>query len=211
MKKKPTRQSKLSEQKREHIYHTALRLMQQNGYTNTTLKDISRESGLSVGSIYHFYGNKAGIMRSLFIESMNACNEMLSVSEAHLQDPSATIIAAFCTLARFHRENIGIDIVQHARVLREEDALRSENNRLFTPFQAQLIRFIQAAGLDTYAGVSLSAEALSSYCLAIFFGCVVNWAWNSLSAGEPLEDTVQHHFSVAMDLFRLPSQPQPEQ
>ena len=207
MNKKPTRQSKLSEQKRELIYNTALKLMRENGYTNTTLQDISRESGLSVGSIYHYFGKKAGIMRNLFIEAMNTCEQKLMVNEANLQDPSGTILAAFCSLARFHSDNIGIDIVQHARVLREEDALRPENNRLFSHYQARLTRFIKAAGLDAHADVSLSAEALSAYFLAIFFGCVANWAWNSLNTGKSLEKTVELYFTMALDIFR--SSPQP--
>ncbi len=202
MKKKPTRQSALSEQKRKLIYNTALRLMRENGYTDTTLQDISRESGLSVGSIYHYFGNKAGIMRNLFIEAMNTNEKKLLVNETNLQDPCGTILAAFCSLARFHSDNIGIDIVQHARVLREEDALRPENNRLFSHYQAQLIRFIKAAGLDTHTNVSSSAEALSAYFLAIFFGCVANWAWNCHNAGKSLEKTVKLHFSMALDIFR---------
>jgi AcrR family transcriptional regulator len=210
MNKKPTRQSVLSEQKRELIYQTALKLIRKCGYTNTTLQDISDESGLSIGSVYHYFGNKAGIMRALFVEPMEASCEKLSVNALHLQDPCGTIMAAFCSLAHFYSKNIGIDIMQHARVLREEDALRTEDNRLLSQFQTELISFIKAAGLHTYAAVSLSDEALSSYFLAIFFGCVVNWAWNSMNLGKSLEETVEHQFSMALDIFRLPPQPKHE-
>jgi len=51
---------------RGHILDTALRLFTSNGYFNTSIHDIQRESGVSIGSIYNHFGGKEGIAKALY-------------------------------------------------------------------------------------------------------------------------------------------------
>lgn len=51
---------------RERVIDTALQLFSERGYFNTSIPDIVRRSGVSTGSIYHHFGDKEGIARSLF-------------------------------------------------------------------------------------------------------------------------------------------------
>ncbi len=51
---------------REQVLDAAIRLFTQQGYFNTSIPDIVRESGISTGSIYHHFGDKEGIARALF-------------------------------------------------------------------------------------------------------------------------------------------------
>ncbi|WP_245795261.1 TetR/AcrR family transcriptional regulator [Thioalkalivibrio denitrificans] len=53
----------------------ALRLFTRQGYFNTSIPDIVRESAVSTGSIYHRFSDKEGIARSLYdslVERMQA-------------------------------------------------------------------------------------------------------------------------------------------
>lgn len=51
---------------REQVLATALRLFTQKGYFNTSIPDIVQESGVSTGSIYHYFKDKEGIAKALF-------------------------------------------------------------------------------------------------------------------------------------------------
>jgi len=51
---------------REQVLEAAIRLFTRQGYFNTSIPDIVRESGISTGSIYHHFGDKEGIARALF-------------------------------------------------------------------------------------------------------------------------------------------------
>lgn len=51
---------------REETLEAALYLFTQQGYFNTSVPDIVRESGVSTGSIYHHFGDKEGIGKALF-------------------------------------------------------------------------------------------------------------------------------------------------
>jgi AcrR family transcriptional regulator len=51
---------------RQRVLDTVLALFSTHGYFATSLQDISRESGVSIGSIYHHFGDKEGIASSLY-------------------------------------------------------------------------------------------------------------------------------------------------
>jgi len=50
----------------DDVLNAALHLFTQQGYFNTSVPDIVRESGVSTGSIYHHFGDKEGIAKALF-------------------------------------------------------------------------------------------------------------------------------------------------
>jgi AcrR family transcriptional regulator len=60
---------------RGHILDTALELFTRNGYFNTSIHDIQRAAGISIGSIYNHFGGKEGIAKALYhalLEQMDA-------------------------------------------------------------------------------------------------------------------------------------------
>ncbi len=63
-KQPPTRPR--GEAMRRHILETALRLFSGAGYFNTSIHDIRREAGVSIGAIYHHFGNKELLARALY-------------------------------------------------------------------------------------------------------------------------------------------------
>ncbi len=74
----PAPASKSSRNIRERVLETAIHLFTQEGYFNTSVPDIVRESGVSTGSIYHHFGDKEGIAKALFnmlVERMGSAFE----------------------------------------------------------------------------------------------------------------------------------------
>jgi AcrR family transcriptional regulator len=56
--------------RREAILHAALRLFTKKGYSDTSIDDVRRASGASVGSIYHHFGGKAGVAAALYAQTL---------------------------------------------------------------------------------------------------------------------------------------------
>jgi AcrR family transcriptional regulator len=56
---------------RDRVLAAARRLFVQRGYFNTALPDVVRESGVSVGSIYHHFADKQAIAAALYRETMD--------------------------------------------------------------------------------------------------------------------------------------------
>lgn len=68
---------------RQKVLNTALRLFSENGYFNTSVQDIRRAAEVSIGAIYHHFGNKEGIARAL----VEAIVERFDGAIAEIADP----------------------------------------------------------------------------------------------------------------------------
>ncbi len=72
--------------RRRVILDAALTIFLKNGVAGTTIEALHRESGASVGSIYHFFGSKEGVATELYIETLR---EYFAVYLAALQGSSS--------------------------------------------------------------------------------------------------------------------------
>lgn len=57
--------SKRYEAVKSKVLHAAAKLFLEKGYANSTVKDISAEAGVNIGSLIHVFGNKETIMSEL--------------------------------------------------------------------------------------------------------------------------------------------------
>lgn len=70
---------------RDKVLATALTLFTSKGYFNTSMRDITRESAVSTGSIYHYFKDKEGVAAALYqdmIERMRA--ELQQIMHVHV-------------------------------------------------------------------------------------------------------------------------------
>jgi AcrR family transcriptional regulator len=56
--------------RRQAILAAALTCFLRTGVTGTTIDAVQRESGASVGSIYHFFGSKEGVAAELYLDTL---------------------------------------------------------------------------------------------------------------------------------------------
>jgi len=59
-------QNAVTNDRQRRILETALDLFTRRGYFNTSVHDIQRAADISIGSIYHHFGNKEGIAKALY-------------------------------------------------------------------------------------------------------------------------------------------------
>jgi len=58
---------KLKEEKRLQIIRTACRLFAERGYYNTTMPDIAKELGMSVGNLYNYFESKEELAKEVML------------------------------------------------------------------------------------------------------------------------------------------------
>jgi AcrR family transcriptional regulator len=59
-----------TETRRSEILDAALRCFARSGYSRASIEDVVRESGASVGSIYHHFGGKEQLAAALYVEGL---------------------------------------------------------------------------------------------------------------------------------------------
>ena len=79
------------EQKRESIQQTAKMLFAQDGFFNTSISDIVRESGFSVGTIYTYFKSKDEIVRSIVDEGWEVFRARLQSSLEEAASPQEAL------------------------------------------------------------------------------------------------------------------------
>lgn len=80
---RPVGQMRPSQESRTHLVQTALRLFATRGYHHTSIADITRESGCTRGSLYHYFSSKEELGYAVIDEQLRLLFEEGSAS--HLQ------------------------------------------------------------------------------------------------------------------------------
>jgi AcrR family transcriptional regulator len=91
--------------RREAILAAALRCFVDNGYSNTTIDEIRRASGASVGSMYHHFGGKDGIAAALYVEGLSGYQSAFLAALLPHDDARAGIEAVVRRHLRWMREH----------------------------------------------------------------------------------------------------------
>ena len=69
---------------RGHLLLAALRLFAEKGFAKTSTRDIAQAAGANVAAISYYFGDKAGLYRSVFTEPLGACDDISRYQPAHL-------------------------------------------------------------------------------------------------------------------------------
>ncbi|GAX87530.1 conserved hypothetical protein [Lebetimonas natsushimae] len=67
----------MKENKKTQIMKTALKLFAKQGFYNTTIADIAKEMGMSVGNMYNYFPSKESLAKELLLYSSNRFGEKL--------------------------------------------------------------------------------------------------------------------------------------
>ena len=90
---------------RERILAAALKLFVEQGYFNTNVPDLSRESKCSVGSIYHNFKNKEEVATALYQECLSAFRHALEESIASVSDADEVVRTLVKSFLQFSEVN----------------------------------------------------------------------------------------------------------
>ena len=69
---------------RGHLLLAALRLFSEQGFSKTSTRDIAQAAGANVAAISYYFGDKAGLYRSVFTEPLGACDDISRFQSPHL-------------------------------------------------------------------------------------------------------------------------------
>lgn len=76
--------------KRLQILNNSIKLFVKNGYNKTTVRDIARQSGITVGTLYHYFSSKKDILHQLVLLWTEAEKSVVERPEyAHMQPAEA--------------------------------------------------------------------------------------------------------------------------
>ncbi len=93
----------MKETRKDQIMNTALKLFAQKGFFNTTISDIAKEMGMSVGNMYNYFPSKESLAKELLIyTSKKFGDEIRKINEANIstQEKIEKIVELYFRLAK---------------------------------------------------------------------------------------------------------------
>ena len=133
--------------RRDEILSAALRCFTRSGYARASIEDVVRESGASVGSIYHHFGGKEQLAAALYVEGLAAYQRSfaatLEQSHARAEDAVKAIVANHLRWIESHRQLAGFLLSsREAEVVEASHVTLAEMNReLFATTRSWLERW----------------------------------------------------------------------
>ena len=98
MAKTPSKREINSEAKKELIVTKSLELFQQYGYEKITVSDICEECKINVGTLYHHFGSKMGILQAIS-NHISAASAITEIDSELIKKPCEAIMKFFLDYA----------------------------------------------------------------------------------------------------------------
>jgi AcrR family transcriptional regulator len=129
----------LVERRHEQIFRAASRIFISRGYHAATVREIAREAGLSLGSLYSYIRTKEDILFLVFQKLTNTLRENIRRAIAGIDDPVEQVRAALrADLETTERYQDEILLMYHETKSLDRDSLRHVLAR-----EADYVRFFE--------------------------------------------------------------------
>ena len=203
LKPEPTKREIESQRKKETIFQAAMELFREYGYDNVTMKMIAKASGMSEGSIYHFFGEKAGILPMLTQSIQKNIMHLIEPTNEHLNDPLGTMLE-YLTAQGQEYEKLGRELTEIycATPLKLRGQRYGNGTSLLSTvagIEPDLLSFIQEAIKQGTLVTSLPAEELAFSLICTGSGLVSIWI--NHGEGYSLTEASRTIFSSVLNAY----------
>jgi AcrR family transcriptional regulator len=179
---------------RKKIYDISIALMEKNGFANTTIMDISRMAGVSVGTFYNYFSSK----EEIFFDIFHKADEYFKrVVDRGLLSEAATakeqIVLYYKYYARY----------QVKRGFHNIDQLYSTKTKLFIVkgryMREALTKIVSDRQATGELVVGETADDIVEYLFIAARGVVYDWCLNE--GKYNLETKMEAYMSKLVDVF----------
>lgn len=154
------------EEKRRLLLDAAVRVFARKGYHSSRVGDIAEEAGVAYGLLYHYFGSKEEVLRTVFRETWRALIETIESVEQAGDTPREQLRKVAEILLRSWRRDPDLVRVLVLEVARSQH-LRGEMDEIVESFAA-IQEIVERGQADGSIRSDLDAR-LASY---VFYGAV---------------------------------------
>ena len=158
-----------AEETRNRIYTSAIELMEENGFGNFTIEDISKRAEVSVGAFYHYFDSKNDILAEIFYRADDYFSAHIVNSHGENSVPEQ-ILEYFDHYAKFNVD-CGVETTQ--QIFNPKIKFFIEEGRSMLAILEDLIRKGQEK--NEIRG-DTDANELVRYLLSMARGVVFDWS-----------------------------------
>ena len=184
--------AKLVEERRAQVLRAAVKLFSEKGYYITTIQQIAREAGVSIGLIYQYFGDKDDILFLTLKQVLETYEKEIPLRLEGIEHPVERLcmaIWAYCMI---------VDRLREATVLayRSTKSLRTDRRALIKDDEIKTNRILEGCLRACIAGGYLRRvnEHLLVYQYVMFCHAwaLKNWAFQGkMSASKYVDEGIK--------------------
>jgi AcrR family transcriptional regulator len=178
---------------KKRLFKSAVALMDDHGYENVTIEDISSKAGVSVGAFYHYYKSKSDIMIELYMQIDDFFKDVVA-PKTETDDVFENIRTYFTSYADY-QSGRGYS---HVKLLFEtHDRLFVDKSRAMYSLLREVLERGRAAGQisEKYA-----IEEIEDFYFVFARGLVYDWILHE--SDYDLEERMLRRIDMISDGFR---------
>ncbi len=164
-----TKRKEQAQETRNRIYTSAIELMEQKGFGNFTIEDISEKAGVSVGAFYHYFDSKNDILADIFYRADHYFSTQVVTSLSKSSIPEQ-IVEYFDHYAKF---NVASGVETTQQLFNPKIKFFIEEGRPMLKILEDLIRKGQE---NNEIRRDTDAKELVRYLLVMARGIVFEWS-----------------------------------
>jgi TetR/AcrR family transcriptional regulator, fatty acid metabolism regulator protein len=195
--KTPTRRKIQADNTRKKIYEIAISLMEKKGFANTSIAEISRKAGMSVGTFYNYFPSKEEIFFDIFKKADEYFERTV---ERNLRNSSGTAIDRIVLYFRYYAK------YNQKRGFHNIDQLYATKTKYFIVkgrYMQELLKSIIAEGQAAgEISVDLDPDQITEYMFIASRGVVYDWCIHAGSYN--LETKMKDYMGRLVPLFARP-------
>jgi TetR/AcrR family transcriptional regulator, fatty acid metabolism regulator protein len=194
MEKAPTRRELQADSTKKRIYDIAIGLMDDRGFTDTTIMDICEKAEVSIGTFYNYFSSK----EEIFFDIYKKADDHFKSNVAHsLERSRATAIGKIVLFFRHYAR------YNQKQGFNRTNQLYNTKNKLFIVkgrYMQELLRSIVVSGKSSGEISSvMDAEEITDFLFIASRGIVYDWCVKE--ASYDLEARMDEYMARLMSIF----------
>lgn len=169
---------------REKLLNVALKLFASEGYSSIGIQKIVSAANVTKPTLYHYFGNKEGLLKALFEDKIKPFLKKLAVATNYQGDLVSTLEKTVSSYFEFTQEEPDFFrmIISLSVGPRENAAVKATIN--YIQEQYNLLKNLFESAINDHGNIK-GKEELLAIC---FYGTVTSTAAFFLQTGKPLND-----------------------
>ncbi len=162
--------------RRSQLTRAAYNVVSKKGYYNFTIKDISKESGLSTGLVHYYFKNKQDLMLNLIREMNKNLKKYLNNGLSHSDDPVEKLkiyITQAFELVK-NEENYFYVVIDFFSQINRSERMRKANIRLIESYRNECARILQE-GVEKGVFKDIDINYVTTVIISLIQGMIIQY------------------------------------
>lgn len=173
-----------TEKTRNELLTVAVKVFNENGYSNTRLEDVAKAAGVTRGAIYYHFGSKAEIFKEIVLANKNQTRDLM---KSELENFHGTMLEGIQKVFKKYLTRVETDdYFRDVETLLFKTELSGELGDIVNTFKLhanegylQLIKLIEKGKKDKSIRGDLDSKTFAFSVMSYLYGIMSVWIFNS--------------------------------